>query len=138
MPTHETVARFRAAVEKRDLTGVEGLFAPDARLNSPVKFRPFEGRAAVLALLDVLLSRVFEDFRYVGEFTGSTEGADAEILVFRAVAGGREVHGLDMLHLDAQGRITDLTVMVRPQSAVQALGEAVRAGLTEAGVLPEA
>ena len=37
----------------------------------------------------------------------------------------KEIHGVDLLHFGEDGRIKEFTVMVRPQSAVHALGEAV-------------
>ncbi|QNP61767.1 nuclear transport factor 2 family protein [Streptomyces genisteinicus] len=138
-----TAHRFRAAVESRDLAALEDLFTEDIRLWSPVKFTPFEGRPMVLGLFGVLL-RTFEGFRYVGELAGAAQtsadgtSAPAEILVFRATAGGKEIHGIDLLHFAEDGRIKEFTVMVRPQSAVHALGEAVLAGLVEDGLAPAA
>ncbi|MFF9347228.1 nuclear transport factor 2 family protein [Streptomyces sp. NPDC014734] len=133
--------RFRAAVDRRDLAAMDDLFTEDIRLYSPVKFTPFEGKPMVLGLLRVLL-RTFEDFRYIGDHTGtaqtSTDGTSAPsaVLLFRAGVGGKEIHGVDLLHLDEEGRIKEFTVMVRPQSAVHALGEAVLAGLVEDGLVP--
>ncbi|MEU9108257.1 nuclear transport factor 2 family protein [Streptomyces xanthophaeus] len=135
----ETAERFRAAVEKRDLAALEELFTEDIRLYSPVKFTPFEGRPVVLGLFGVLL-RVFEDLRYVGRFEGaaetSTDGeeAPAVILPFRATVDGKQIHGIDLLQFDEAGRVKEFTVMVRPQSAVQALGQAVLAGLVADGL----
>ncbi|MGW6574004.1 nuclear transport factor 2 family protein [Streptomyces sp. NPDC054945] len=135
----ETAERFRAAVEKRDLAALEDLFTEDVRFYSPVKFTPFEGRPMVLGLFGVLM-KVFEDFRYVGDFEGAAETsadgaqAPAEVLLFRAAVEGREIHGIDLLHFDEAGRIKEFTVMVRPQSAVQALGQAVLAGLVADGL----
>ncbi|MFJ9641743.1 nuclear transport factor 2 family protein [Streptomyces sp. NPDC004244] len=135
--------RFRTAVDDRDLAAVEELFTEDVRLFSPVKFTPFEGRPMVLGLLGVLL-RTFEDFRYVGRFDGasetSTDGAEAPsaVLLFRATVNGREIHGIDLLHFAEDGRIKEFTVMVRPQSAVHTLGEAVLAGLVADGLVPGA
>ncbi|GHH35677.1 nuclear transport factor 2 family protein [Streptomyces candidus] len=137
----ETAARFRSAVEKGDLGALEDLFTEDVRLYSPVKFTPFEGRPMVLGLFGVLL-RTFEDFRYVGHFEGaaetSTDGSEAPAttLVFRATVHGKEIHGIDLLHFGMAGRIKEFTVMVRPQSAVHALGEAVLAGLIADGLVP--
>ncbi|MGW7573096.1 nuclear transport factor 2 family protein [Streptomyces sp. NPDC054765] len=138
-----TADRFKAAVEARELDALEGLFTEDVRLYSPVKFTPFEGRPMVLGLFGVLL-RTFKDFRYVGELAGSAEtaagedggSADSTILVFRATVNGKQIHGIDLLQCDEAGRIKEFTVMVRPQSAVQALGEAVLAGLVEDGLVP--
>ncbi|MFE7097330.1 nuclear transport factor 2 family protein [Streptomyces erythrochromogenes] len=135
----ETAERFRAAVEKRDLVALEDLFTEDIRLYSPVKFRPFEGRPMVLGLFGVLL-RVFEDLRYVGHFEGATETsadgaqAPAAVLPFRATVDGKQIHGIDMLHFDEAGRIKEFTVMVRPQSAVHTLGQAVLTGLQADGL----
>ncbi|MFI9106479.1 nuclear transport factor 2 family protein [Streptomyces fildesensis] len=137
----ETAERFRTAVEKRDLAALDDLFTDDIRFYSPVKFTPFEGKAMVLGLFGVLL-RTFEDFRYVGRFDGtaetSTDGEEtpSEILLFRATVDGKEIHGIDMLQFDEAGRVKEFTVMVRPQSAVQALGQAVLAGLVADGLAP--
>lgn len=135
--------RFRTAVESGDLAALDALFTEDIRFYSPVKFTPFEGKPMVLGLFGVLL-RTFEDFRYIGQFDGAAEtGADgseapAVILLFRATVNGREIHGIDLLHLDEEGAIKEFTVMVRPQSAVQTLSEAVLAGLVADGLVPAA
>lgn len=138
-----TADRFKAAVEAADLDAVEELFTEDVRLYSPVKFTPFEGRPMVLGLFGVLL-RTFKDFHYVGELAGSAQtaagpdggSADSTVLIFRATVNGKQIHGIDLLQFDEAGRIKEFTVMVRPQSAVQALGEAVLAGLVEDGLVP--
>lgn len=137
----ETVDRFRTAVEGRDADALGPLFAPEPRFFSPVKFAPFEGRAMVLGVFGVLLRRVFDDFRYVGELHGTAEteagaAADSHLLIFRAVVGGKRIHGIDLIQLDDDGLIAEFTVMVRPLSAVTAIGEAVHAGLVAEGLLP--
>jgi hypothetical protein len=138
----ETAERFRAAVETRDLAALDDLFTGDIRFYSPVKFTPFEGKAVVLGLFRVLL-RTFEDFRYIGHCEGTAEtSADggevpSVILLFRATAHGKQIHGIDLLQFDETGRVKEFTVMVRPQSAVHALGEAVFAGLVADGLAPE-
>ncbi|MET8680093.1 nuclear transport factor 2 family protein [Streptomyces sp. NPDC004647] len=137
-----TPEKFRSAVEKRDLAALEGLFASDVRFYSPVKFTPFVGRPMVQGLFGVLL-RTFEDFRYVGEFQGTAElsgsgdEADAHVLIFRANVNGKAIHGMDLLHLDEAGLIKEFTVMVRPQSAVSALSDAVLAGLVADGLVAD-
>ncbi|GGX58852.1 nuclear transport factor 2 family protein [Streptomyces minutiscleroticus] len=136
-----TADRFRTAVDNRDLAALDDLFTDDVRLYSPVKFPPFEGKRAVLGLFGVLL-RTFEDFHYIGHFTGTSQtsgdaaSAPSEVLLFRARAGGKEIHGIDLLHFADDGRIKEFTVMVRPRSAVHALGEAVLAGLVADGLAP--
>ena len=131
----DVYGKFRAAVEAKDHATIMTCFADDIRLFSPVKFTPFAGKHEVGALFAVLL-RTFEDFRYVGDLTGDLEGdADSRVLVFRARVGEKQIHGVDMLQFDDEGRITTFTVMVRPQSAAMALCEAVFAGLVADGVV---
>ncbi|MFE6040790.1 nuclear transport factor 2 family protein [Streptomyces sp. NPDC056452] len=142
MTAAETTERFRTAVEKSDLAALDDLFTENVRFFSPVKFTPFEGKAMVLGLFGVLL-RTFEDFRYIGQFEGEalTSADDvqvaSEILLFKASVSGKEIHGIDLLQFDEEGRIQEFTVMVRPLSAVQSLSAAVLAGLVADGLVPD-
>ncbi len=108
---------FRSAVEARDLEGMMATFAEDAVLHSPVTFKPFEGRAAIRQLLAILFE-VFQDFQYTDELEAE-DGTRA--LVFKARVGDRDLQGLDLIRFDGSGLIRDLTVMVRPRSALEAL-----------------
>ena len=51
------------------------------------------------------------------------EGSHA--LIFNARVGDKSVQGLDLLRTDDSGRITNLTVMIRPLSGLIALAEAM-------------
>jgi hypothetical protein len=113
-------ASFRAAIEAGDQAGMVAAFAPDAVLNSPVSFKPFEGREAIARLFEVLLE-TFEDFHYIDELEADGKAA----LIFRTHIGDRQLEGLDLFRFDAEGQIVELTVMVRPLSGVIALAEAV-------------
>jgi hypothetical protein len=115
---------FREAAEARDAAALDALLADDVVFSSPVAHKPYPGRAITAAILRGVL-RVFEDFRYEREIV-SADGRD-HALMFRATVAGKEVHGCDFLHLDEDGRIDDLTVMVRPLSAANALAEAMAA-----------
>lgn len=124
-----TPARFRAAVERGDIEAIGELLAPGVVFHSPVTFYPFVGRETVSKLL-TLVDQLFEDFRYTDEL--DTDGAHG--LIFRAAVAGRQIEGIDLLRLDADGLIEDFTVMVRPLSGLlpfaQAMGEKVQqAGL---------
>ncbi|MFE0807519.1 nuclear transport factor 2 family protein [Streptomyces sp. NPDC058794] len=115
---------FRAAVEAHDLDAVEALLAEDVVFTSPVVFKPYHGKAITAAILRAV-TRVFEDFRYE-RVIGEADGRD-HALVFTARVGDREIGGCDLLHLDEDGRIDELTVMVRPLSGAQALQAAMGA-----------
>jgi len=121
--------RFRRAVEAKDADAMLGCLADGVVFQSPLVFRPYVGREAVGTLLRAAAS-VFEDFRYVAELSGSGQTA----LVFQARIGSRDVQGIDLGQVDANGFITHLTVFVRPLSAALALGEAMRARLEDAKV----
>jgi hypothetical protein len=116
-----TDVAFRKAVEARDLDAAFATLAPDIVFHSPVTFRPFVGRDAVAQLLSVIV-QVLEDLTYLEEF--HTDDGSV-VLHFRAHVGDREVEGIDLLRFDADGLIRDFTVMLRPLSAVTAVGEAV-------------
>ncbi|WP_314613101.1 nuclear transport factor 2 family protein [Streptomyces stackebrandtii] len=115
---------FRKAVEDRDPDALEALLAENVVFTSPVAFTPYTGRAMTAAILRGVL-RVFEDFTYVREIA-NPEGRD-HALVFTATVGGKQIQGCDFLHVDEDGKIDDLTVMVRPLSAARALSEAMGA-----------
>jgi hypothetical protein len=114
---------FRAAVEARDMDAGLALFAEDATLDSPVAFNPFSGIDAVSVVLRAVFE-TFEDFHYTDEFEGP-DGTHA--LIFEARVGDKSVQGLDLIREDADGRINNLTVMVRPMSGLMALAEAMSA-----------
>ena len=109
---------FRRAIEAHDLEQLLAVFREDAVLHSPITFQPFEGKAAIRRLLGIILE-VFQDFRYTDEL----DAADGrtKILVFRTRVLSRDVEGIDLVRFDDEGRVRDLTVMVRPRSGMEAL-----------------
>jgi hypothetical protein len=119
------VPTFRDAVEARDIDAAIALLADDVVFHSPIAFTPYRGRDTVGTILRAVIE-VFEDFRYVREIGAEPDQA----LVFRAAVAGRELEGCDFLRLTPDGRIHELTVMVRPLNAAVALAEAMKARLT--------
>ena len=113
---------FRAAVEAKDFDAALALFAEDATLDSPVAFKPFEGLEAVGFVLRAV-AETFENFRYTDEFANDEAGTHA--LIFEANVGDKSVQGLDLLRMNADGKIANLTVMIRPLSGLTALAEAM-------------
>jgi len=84
------------------------------------------GRIIAKYIVDAhAVARVFEDFRYEREIGG--EGPGDHALLFRARVGDRELQGCDFLHTAEDGLIDEMTVMVRPRSAMLALAEAMQA-----------
>jgi hypothetical protein len=115
---------FRQAAESGDHEGLLAALAEDIVFRSPIVFKPYEGRDAVAPILGAV-STVFEDFRYVDQL----EGESSATLLFKAKVGDRELDGLDYLRFGDDGLVRELTVMVRPLSAANALAETMRARL---------
>ena len=105
------------------------LLSEDVVFRSPVVFKPYQGRAAVGAIL-AAVGQVFEDFSYTREI-GAPDARD-HALVFQARVGDKQVEGCDCLHVDENGSIDELVVMVRPMSSVLALADAMKAQLAAA------
>lgn len=120
---------FERAVKARDVDALIDALAPDVVFRSPVVYRPYEGRELVSTVLRAAVS-VFEDFEYVQRL----ESDEGVALIFKARVGDREVDGLDLLRLDDDGLVAELTVMVRPMSGAQALAAAMAEELERMGV----
>lgn len=118
---------FRKAVEDRDEAAVEALLADDVVFTSPVAFKPYVGKPITAAILRGVL-RVFENFRYVREIHDADSGLHAlEFETGVVGAPGVTINGCDFLHVNEDGLIDDLKVMVRPLSGATALSEAMAA-----------
>jgi hypothetical protein len=111
---------FKEAVEARDFDAATECLAADVVFNSPVAHTPFTGQETVAQVLHAV-SQTFEDFEYTDEL----RAGDTHALVFRARVGDKQLQGLDLLRMNGDGLIGELTVMVRPASGLMALGEAM-------------
>ncbi|MEJ2871936.1 nuclear transport factor 2 family protein [Actinomycetospora sp. OC33-EN08] len=118
MTLAQTLERWHDMVARRDLTELPEIVHPDAVFRSPVAHTPYPTRDAVVLALRTVLT-VFEDFRYHRTFA---DGHDA-VLEFSARVNGKDLRGVDLVHVDDDGLITEFEVMVRPLSGLQALGE---------------
>jgi hypothetical protein len=122
MPLHpkaeQTLASWHRMVDTADLSAVASLFAPDAVFRSPVAHTPYKGAPLVAQFLQQALL-AFSDFRYDRTFTA---GDHSVVLEFSARVGDKALKGIDMIRFDADGRMTEFEVMVRPASGLQALG----------------
>jgi SnoaL-like domain len=125
--------RFRSAAEAKDLELMRETLREDVVLNSPTVFRPFEGRDTVLFILSHVVE-LLADFRYTDEVADD----GTVVLRFKATVAGtdRELEGIDFLELDEQGLVRELTVFMRPFSAVTRFKELMGERLVAAGVVP--
>ncbi len=112
---------------------MEGLLSDDVVFRSPAVHQPYQGRTATMVVLRAV-TRIFEDFRYTREFAGE----DGHVLEFETRVGDRQVQGADFLRVDGEGRVSELTVMLRPLSGLQAvverMGEVIPTVMAEMGL----
>ena len=118
---------FRRAAEAKDVALMTETLREDVVLHSPILFRGFEGRDVVGQVL-THVAATLEDLTYVDELA---EG-DSVCLRFTARVGERELEGIDFLELDEEGRVRELTVFMRPLSAITAFNEQMKARLEAA------
>lgn len=119
---------FRRAAESKDLELLTETLCENVVLHSPVLFRGFEGRDTVTAVL-THVAATLDDLTYTDELTDGNTVA----LRFKANVGDKELEGIDFLELDEDGNVAELTVFMRPFSALTAFNEQmiVRLGASE-------
>ena len=115
---------FRLAAEAKDLEAMAATLREDVVLHSPILFRGFAGREIVTGVL-THVAATLEDFRYTDEL--AEDGT--VVLRFKARVGDRELEGIDFLELDEHGQVRELTVFMRPMSALTAFNERMTARL---------
>lgn len=125
------LAHWHAMIETGDSRALPELLAEDVVFRSPFAFTPYHGRRAVAGLLQTVI-QVFGDFRYHREFVAG----DSAALEFSATVGDLSLKGIDLIRLDADGRIVEFEVMIRPANALLALGEEMGKRLAALGVKP--
>jgi len=111
-------------VASGDLSALPAIVHPEAVFRSPVANTPYASAQAVILVLNTAY-QVFEDFQYHRQLA-SDDGLNV-VLEFSARVGERQLKGIDFIRFDADGKIVDFEVMVRPMSGLQALGEAMAA-----------
>jgi hypothetical protein len=104
---------FTSAIAARDAGALIDTLAPDVVLHSAVTRVPFEGRDLVADTYRSVLES-FEELRVVDEF----ESGDTHAFFWEGRMGGRPVWGADRIRLDAEGRVSEITVVGRPMSGV--------------------
>jgi len=109
---------WHAIIATGDTSRLRSLLAPDCVFRSPVAYQPYHG-ADRTALVLATAASVFQDFRYHRQFVAGNDVG----LEFSARIGAAELKGIDLIHFDDNGLITEFEVMVRPATGLQALGQ---------------
>ena len=116
------VKKWHKIVENRDENALDELLDDNVMFYSPVVFTPQKGKkmtkAYLLAALEVLVAPE-ANFSYVKE----TIDTDKCVLEFNASIDGIIINGVDMISLNAEGKIIEFKVMVRPLQGMNKLHE---------------
>jgi hypothetical protein len=115
------LVEWHRIVRERDVAALAAVLAPDVELGAPPYWDALRGAALVQHLLGLILETI-EGFTYHREWKLGGELA----LEFRGRVAGLELQGIDLISLDAAGRIRRLDVPMRPVNAVIALREAIK------------
>ena len=111
---------FAAAWRTRDLEAWMASLSEDVTLRSPILSRPFVGKAEARELYAALFEHL-TDVVITHELSG--DGVYAAF--WRAEAAGRRVDGTDLLTADAEGRICEIAVYIRPLRGIGAFNRAL-------------
>lgn len=116
-------------VKANNPSGLDDLLAEDVVFLSPVVHTPQRGKVLATAYLGAAFQVFFNPgFRYVRELVGSSDA----MLEFETEVDGILVNGVDLIKWDAQGKIIEFKVMVRPLKAINAIHERMGAMLAAA------
>lgn len=115
---NEVMRKWHEVMESGSPEGLDELLSDDAVFHSPVVHTPQRGKMLTTMYL-AAAQNVFRDsgFRYVREVVGDRDA----VLEFEATLDGIHINGIDMMHWNDEGRVTDFKVMVRPLKAVNHL-----------------
>lgn len=108
---------------------LEELLADDVVFYSPVVHTPQEGKRMCTGYLMAALMVLGDDksdFKYENEVVNDTNA----ILEFTAIIDGIAINGVDMIHINEEGKVDRFKVMIRPLKAInlihQKMGEILK------------
>lgn len=124
--TIATLPTWHELVKSRNAGGLESLLADNVVFHSPVVHTPQVGKAITIQYLSAAFQVFFnESFKYVRELTGPSDA----VLEFQVEIDGIAVNGVDMLKWDADGRIVEFKVLIRPLKAINLIHQKMGAML---------
>lgn len=128
----EFLEQWHKVVANRDLHGFHELLEDNVSLNSPVSSKPITGRETISFIFMALLT-ILDDFTYYRcaddgknlflEFSGKLKKHDK---VFK-------IEGVDVFKISSSGKVAELTVMMRPLTALQEFATQMSAKLSSQG-----
>lgn len=105
-------------VNRRDAEALDALLADHVVFHSPVVHSPQAGKPITKLYLGAAMKVLNNDsFRYLRQVVGQSDA----VLEFATEIDGIHINGVDMIHWNAEGKIDDFKVMVRPLKAISLL-----------------
>jgi hypothetical protein len=129
MTQQDPIETWHRALEAKDTRLLDALLADDCVFVSPVVHTPQIGKKITKAYLTAAFF-VFGNpsFRYVRQIRGERDA----MLEFELELDGIAINGVDLLHWNDAGQVTEFKVMIRPLKAInlihQKMGAALQAG----------
>ncbi len=125
-PTNPTLASWHALVASRNAKGLDALLADNVVFHSPVVNTPQLGKAITAQYLSAAFQVFFNaSFTYVREIVGPNDA----VLEFEVEIDGISVNGVDMIKWNADGKIVDFKVLIRPLKAINLIHQKMAAML---------
>ncbi len=121
--------RWRDFVITKDPVVLEEILDDAVIFRSPFFWNPKEGKEAAIAILTTVAG-IFENFTYQRLWLQG----DDWVLEFSADVQDKSLKGVDMIHWNDQGKISEFEVMIRPANALQVLGMEMGQRLAAAGL----
>lgn len=130
-PAEAFIAMLLDKVARNDVGDPREWVAPGAKLYTPRHHKPVTDPMQIAIILRSI-PQLLENFRY----DRSWATGDEAIMEFKgsiaSSTGTVEVHGLDIFTIGADGKVSELTVFIRPTKAHAALAEREDALVIEA------
>ena len=112
---HKVIENWHSLVSSGNLEALDDLLSDEVLFHSPVVHTPQAGklvtRMYLAAAFDVFVS---DSFRYVREIVNERDA----VLEFIVEIDGVTVNGVDMIKWNADGKIVEFKVMLRPLKAI--------------------
>lgn len=116
----QTLEIWHDILERNAMEELDPILSDTIVFRSPVAHTPYPGRTPIKLLLKAV-NTVFANFEY--HRTLHTDDGSSVILEFSTDIDGKKVKGIDLLRFDADGKIEEFEVMIRPLSGLNALAK---------------
>jgi len=124
----KVVDNYKKAIENGDEALLKEVFAPQVRFDPPsgeTSLHPVDAASHIM-------SQVAKVVPGIKNILTADAGSNSYLLTFEAEIEGQNLQVVDQLHLDQNGRIDHLTIYMRPITAAEKFGGAIRKRLQAA------